>query len=351
MNQPQEFQIPQPLEPPEPTQAAVTQPNPVAPTAVDPAVQLVRQQLANLYDQPVPASRAEPAIQPPSWYQSSPAPAPRPVPMPVLGPEPVIGSVEAPKRSLDGVKAQLLSNVRGAGNKRLSRLKPLIIATITGMLFLSVSYNEVALAQIRQYVSPGSSLTTPVIVDPSLEQKISQEPRIIIPKINVDVPVVYDIKTFDETAIQDGLERGVVHYGTTALPGQKGNNVIVGHSSNNFFNSGKYKFAFVLLNRLEVGDTFMLNYRGERFIYKIFSKKIIEPDDFSLIQPTAIPTTTLITCTPPGTNWHRLVVQAEQISPDPDAAKKSTAAIPTKIDTPVPGNAPSFWQNIFNLFD
>ncbi|MDX1766002.1 MAG: sortase [Candidatus Saccharimonadales bacterium] len=244
------------------------------------------------------------------------------------------------------LKDQIINRVNMDKEKRQSRTKPLIVAIIVAVLFLGVSYNEIAIAQIRQYISPGSSVSTPIILDPSQDVKVGKESKIIIPKINVDVPVVYDVTSYDEAEIQAALERGVVHYGQTALPGEVGNNVIVGHSSNNFFNSGKYKFAFVLLDRLEEGDTFILHYRGTRYIYRVYNKEVIQPDDFSAIEPTDQPTTTLITCTPPGTSWRRLIIQGEQISPNPSKAKEVKSEIPQNIETPVPGNAPSFWQRV-----
>lgn len=263
----------------------------------------------------------------------------------------VHGSVETEPRSVEEIKKQLLGTVRNNSRPtRTGRFKPILTALTVGIAFMFISYNEVAIAQIRQYISPGSSLSTPVILDPNTEVNISDEPRIIIPKINVDVPVVYDEKSYSEERIQAALERGVVHYGETALPGQIGNNVIVGHSSNNFFNSGKYKFAFVLLDRLETGDTFILHYKGTRYIYKVFNKEIITPDNFKLIQPTDTPVTTLITCTPPGTAWRRLVVQAEQISPSIEEAKQSDTKLPTDFDTPVPGASPSFWSRLTDIF-
>lgn len=249
------------------------------------------------------------------------------------------------------LKKQLLAEVAGANKpKRMQRWKPILTAALVGFSYLAISYNEVAIAQVKQYISPGAALTTPVIVDPTEEVAIGNEPKLIVPKINVDIPVVYDVTTFDETAIQNGLERGVVHYGNTALPGQVGNNVIVGHSSNNFLNTGKYKFAFVLLNRLEEGDNIILHYKGTRYIYRVFNKEIIQPSDFRLVQPTDEPVVTLITCDPPGTSWRRLVVQAEQISPNPDGAEASDTHIPDDIQTPVPGNAPSIWQRLGELF-
>jgi sortase A len=134
-------------------------------------------------------------------------------------------------------------------------------------------------------------------------------PEIIIPKINVEIPVVYDVNTIEEAAVEKGLERGVVHYANTSLPGQDGNVVIFGHSSNNIFNPGKYKFAFVLLSRLENGDTFYLQKDGKRYTYQIYKKQIVNPSNVGVLTDAEkSATATLITCDPPGTSTNRLVV-------------------------------------------
>ncbi len=235
--------------------------------------------------------------------------------------------------------------------KSKNHWRPLIYSVLAMLLWTLAQYNPLIIAFAKQYVSPGNTLKSPVIIDPNSNIKISKEPRIIIPKINVDVPVVYSLGTRDEKAIQNALEDGVVHYDQTSLPGQAGNNVIVGHSSNNFLNSGKYKFAFVLLDRLELGDTFVLHYKSTRYIYKVTNKQVVKPNDFSLTLPTSKPTTTLITCTPPGTSWRRLIVQAEQISPsvtqkqtDPENIPKQVTEHP--VDAIIPSNAPSFFQKV-----
>ena len=260
---------------------------------------------------------------------------------------------ETPKEKVSTVadtKQQILDNLKTSPKKGFARFKkhrgPFFSALITMSLIFALNYNQVAIATVKKYVSPGDSISSPIIIDPNVDIAIGDENKIIIPKINVDVPVVYDITSYKDSDIQEGLERGVVHYGETPHPGQPGNNVIVGHSSSNFFNSGKYKFAFVLLDRLEINDTFIIHYEGTRYVYRINNKQVIQPDDFSLIQPTATPTTTLITCSPPGTNWQRLVIQAEQISPDPSAIPAPISNVSPDKDeaTVVPGNAPSLWQ-------
>lgn len=234
--------------------------------------------------------------------------------------------------------------------KSSSHFKPILASVFVGSMFLLVNYNQVLVGAVKQYIAPGSVVTTPVIVEPGASNTVSAEPKIIIPKIGVEAPVVYDVTSVEESAYQAGLERGVVRLGTTANPGTKGNVVIGGHSSNNVFNAGKYKYVFVNLKRLDVGDIFYLNYNGQRYTYKItVAKKIITPKETSVLAQTEKPTVTLFTCDPPGTNVNRLIVQAEQIDPSPDAAAANTNKQTTvNKDNPLPSVAPSLWDRIFN---
>lgn len=203
---------------------------------------------------------------------------------------------------------------------------------------------------IAPFITPSKSVSnTPIILDGATG--VSKDPQILIPKINVEIPVVYDEPSIEEHAIQNALERGVVHYATTPDPGQLGNAVIFGHSSNNILNKGKYKFAFVLLNKLEVGDTFYLNKNGVRYSYKIYEKKIVDPTELSVLGSNdKKATATLITCDPPGTTLHRLIVVGEQISPDPNKNVASTAKAADAKATIIPSNAPSLWQRIKDWF-
>jgi len=260
-------------------------------------------------------------------------------------------------KKVKAIKSQLLGKVETRAKKAKSspHFKPLVTAILVGSLFLFLQFNRTLIAQTKYYISPGTLTNegSAIIINPDTVASVGAESKIIIPKINVDVPVVYDETSYDETKIQKALQRGVVHYGTSAFPGQVGNNVIVGHSSNDLFDSGGYKFAFVLIDRLNNGDIFMLNYEGKRYVYKVYNKAVINPSDFSLINiQTDKPVVTLITCTPPGTALKRLLVQAEQISPEPDAnqvaqqPKEETATMPASI----PGNSPTLFERIKNIF-
>jgi LPXTG-site transpeptidase (sortase) family protein len=135
------------------------------------------------------------------------------------------------------------------------------------------------------------------------------------------------------------------------MPGQLGNTAFFGHSSNNIFNQGKYKFAFVLLHTLVNGDTFYLTYNDKVYVYKVISKTVVSPNDVSVLGsiPGQTATATLITCDPPGTSINRLVVVGQQISPDPSTnTAGTTLAPPGSTVTSLPGNGPTLWTQVMS---
>lgn len=146
--------------------------------------------------------------------------------------------------------------------------------------------------------------------------------RIIIPKIGKNVPIVeISKKNLEEENwqkleddIQEGLRNGVVHYPSTAKPGQIGNVFITGHSSYYFWDEGKYKDVFALLHDLKVNDEFVLYWDQKKYFYKINERKVVAPKDTSVLQqPGDKKIATLMTCTPIGTTLNRLILVAEQI--------------------------------------
>ncbi len=216
---------------------------------------------------------------------------------------------------------------------------------IVVIIFLFGFFNEVIIAP---FIQPSRvTAATPLIVSSS-SVAANNIPEVIIPKINVEIPADYTQTSTNEAIIENALESGIVHYPTTAMPGQAGNAAFFGHSSNNIFNKGKYKFAFVLLHTLVPGDTFYLSYNGKVYAYKVISRTIVEPSQVGVLGPVPgqTATATLITCDPPGTSLHRLVVVGQQISPDP-AGNAPAAAAPaagsseTASPPALPGNGPT----------
>ena len=235
---------------------------------------------------------------------------------------------------------------KGPQNPLHSILFGLGTGSIVILIFLFSFFNERIIAP---FIQPSRNSTNiPIISD----SPVSTAPEVIIPKINVEIPVVYDVASINDADIQVGLHRGAVHYATTAVPGQNGNVVIVGHSSGNIFNQGNYKFAFSLLRAIDPGDTFFLQKDGKRYTYQVYSKRVVKPTDVSVLGVSDKPATaTLITCDPPGTSASRLVITAQQISPDPisnnQAVPQTNVATAAAI---IPSDSPTLWSRLTKWF-
>ncbi|HSX35424.1 MAG TPA: class D sortase [Patescibacteria group bacterium] len=259
-----------------------------------------------------------------------------------------------PKRrpSVAQIKHQVLAKVRASNNAKLKarhHLQSLAfgfgLGALVLLIFLFSFFNQVI---ITPFIQPSAhAAATPIILSGDSVAP-SSTPEVIIPKINVEIPITYGTSS-NENDIENSLEDGVVHYPTTSVPGQLGNAAFFGHSSNNIFNPGKYKFAFVLLHTLAPGDIFYLTYNGQVYTYKVFDRKIVEPTDTWVLNPVAghTATATLITCDPPGTSLHRLVVWGDQISPGPTAnivapAPSASSQLPTQLAS----NGPSLWHRM-----
>jgi sortase A len=182
--------------------------------------------------------------------------------------------------------------------------------------------------------------------------------KITINKIAVEAPVIFGLPDNNEPTFQAALENGVVHYPQTALPGEQGNAVIFGHSSSTWWSPGNYKFVFSLLEKLEADDMITVSHKGIVYTYVVEGKRVVEPNDISVLQPTEGHRLTLITCTPTGTNEKRLIIDAVQVYPKPVQQEREEAPILDAMEldgsegqaTGLPAQAPSFWESIFNRF-
>lgn len=261
------------------------------------------------------------------------------------------------KTKITQLKQDIIDTVKTHAKKARGshHFVPIASAVAVGLVFLFLQFNNVMVAQVKAYVSPGNLSNDALIVDPTVAANVGPEPKLVIPKINVDIPIDYNVTSLSEAEIQNSLRDGATHYklpGADAVPGQFGNTVILGHSSNDIFNQGKYKFVFVLLDRLKPGDTFYLNYDSKRYIYKVTETKVIDPTEIGALQiGNEKPMATLVTCTPPGTALKRLVIFGEQISPDPSADKPAnTSPVNQPQNTALPGIEPNWLDGIWSFF-
>lgn len=256
-------------------------------------------------------------------------------------------------QAMQELRNKLRNNVQKRAEKvRKSRhFVPIVAALAVILIFVFIQYNRVFIATVNAYVSPGAIDPQNIIVDnDGANAVVGPEPRLIIPKVNVDVPVVYDIGA-DHDSQMAAMEKGVAHFGipgANSRPGQKGNTVLSGHSSNDLFDRGDYKFIFAQLEKLKEGDTIYANYEGKRYTYVVTKTEVVKPTQVDkLVYPTDKPILTLITCTPLGTSLNRLLVTAEQISPSPTEATAAPITETGGEEAPMPGNSATLFERLF----
>ncbi len=260
-----------------------------------------------------------------------------------------LGKKVANSEATQRISRQIKNKVSAGGKLETKHhIQSLLFGLGMGALVLVVLlfsfFNEFIIAP---FIQPSRKATAAPVIVSNMSTTAAAQPTVIVPKINIQIPVDFTTTSMAESVIQESLEEGIVHYPNTALPGQNGNGAYFGHSSSNIFNNGKYKFAFVLLHQLTTGDIFYITYQGKVFAYQVFAKEIVPPTKVSVLNDTKgkQATAALITCDPPGLSTNRLVVWGEQISPSPST---NSAPTPRTEDAPteISSNGPTLWTRM-----
>lgn len=123
--------------------------------------------------------------------------------------------------------------------------------------------------------------------------------RIVIASLNVDWPIVPGDGWED-------LKRGVGHHVGSVNPGERGNVILSGH--NDVFGE-----VFKDLETLKNGEQVILYAGGKAYKYEVRAKRIVAPNDLSVLNNTREAVVTLITCHPYRVDTHRLVVVAQLV--------------------------------------
>jgi sortase A len=145
-------------------------------------------------------------------------------------------------------------------------------------------------AHLRDLVSAITPLPVPT-------RGPEQALRIQIPAIGVDAPVI-------EGDDWETLKQGAGHHVGSANPGERGNCVISAH--NDIFGE-----LFRDLPDLGLDDEIFVHTASQVHRYIVTQKRIIEPTEVSVLEPTSSPLVTLISCYPYGIDTHRIVVIGE----------------------------------------
>ncbi|MSQ14890.1 MAG: class D sortase [Dehalococcoidia bacterium] len=186
-------------------------------------------------------------------------------------------------------------------------------AALTAVSFLYVVYSGQAQVQLKNIEATQSNVSEPAFMLP-----VPQYPNLLpntapdvqwisIPSIDVDSATVELGTKLDNNGalVWETPDHAVGHHRGTANPGETGNVVMSGHISSPVRGEGN---VFRRLPEITVGDDVLVTTPLGQFHYQVVQKKIVLPDEVSVMDPTPEPVLTLITCVPDLVYSHRLVV-------------------------------------------
>lgn len=192
------------------------------------------------------------------------------------------------------------------GSKRVNQLGNVLIflgVALLVFIFAPVAKEEVTY-QTRQILNSEPDLTPP-----------NKDFAIVIPKIAAIAPIIANVDSQNKNAYLSALHRGVAHAKGSSYPGEEGNVYLFAHSTDTFYNVGRYNAVFYLIGKLEIGDEIKIYYKGEEIKYEVSEKKVVSADQVKYLGKIDDENTlTLQTCYPPGTDWKRLIVVAKEVT-------------------------------------
>ena len=146
---------------------------------------------------------------------------------------------------------------------------------------------------------------------PNYKYKQQSDEEIKVKFYTISIPAI-KIKNAKVSTTNVDLVNNLVNYGGTAIPFNKGNAVVFGHSTlPQLFNEKDYKTMFTNLYKLEPGDEIFVTVDKKTYTYKIESVTVVDPENTTVLEQNYEDSfLTLVTCTPPGTIWKRLIVKS-----------------------------------------
>lgn len=123
--------------------------------------------------------------------------------------------------------------------------------------------------------------------------------RLIVPGINLEQKIWFGRDP-------NLVHKGVWHIPKSSTPDRGSNTVLAGHRW-----TYRDDAVFYHLDKVSTGDPLVMVYDGKLYTFRVFEKKIVEPTDVYIEDPSEETRLTLYTCHPLWSNKQRLVVVAE----------------------------------------
>ena len=212
-------------------------------------------------------------------------------------------------------------------NKYQKLLRPFACLFLIGLIAwnwnsLSWAFNYEVLYEKLYVLLQGSRARVEQVVKGPVEE-VSANPvqkfdyfdkqnSIEISKIGLDAPIVF-IKDNNEKEFERGLKKGVTHYPDSVLPGEEGQTIFLGHSAPINWPDINYYKIFTRLNELEQGDEIFIYFGHRKYEYKMVKSVVIEKGGEIPDLTNSKSMVVLLTCWPPGKDYKRMAVIAEEI--------------------------------------
>ena len=187
---------------------------------------------------------------------------------------------------------------------RLSRLNSLLLAMIVlvnlyiiaaplipAVIFWFENHTTQRQAQLNHKLHSNNAGSTPAI---------PADNRLVVPAMLLDDPI------FEGPTVATA-NKGVWHRPNSSSPDQGGNTVLVGHR----FTYTTPRGIFYYLDKLEVGNEIGVFWNHHKYLYKVSTTEVVQPDSIDVEANTTGSQLTLYTCTPLWWPKNRLVVIAQ----------------------------------------
>lgn len=135
---------------------------------------------------------------------------------------------------------------------------------------------------------------------------------ILIPSIGASAKIYPNVDPANRNDYLPILQKGIAHAKGSVFPGMQGNVYLFAHSTDNWWDVGRYNAVFYLLKDLTLHDQIIIYFENRRYDYFVVQKIISDPQDITLLthEQQGAQQLVLQTCWPPGTTWKRLYIIA-----------------------------------------
>jgi sortase A len=154
-------------------------------------------------------------------------------------------------------------------------------------------------AGVPEHLRPLVDAGTPALL-PTVESQPEQPVLIDIPAIGIKAPIVRG----DDW---ESLKLGVGHHIGSANPGESSNMVLSAHND-------IYGEIFRHLDQMQLEDEIIIQTANRDYRYVVKAKRIIEPTQVEVMDPTRKSVVTLISCYPYLVDTQRIVIVGELVS-------------------------------------